>query len=151
MSKKDRLTRLEPLVGDWSLEMVMPGQKPMPDIGARVSFEWMPGKLWLIERWTVPVREAPDGIAIIGYHEKGGKLHQHYFDERGVARVYEMSFEGGVWKLERTKEDFSPYEFAQRYTGTVSQGGKRIDGTWEIAHDKKTWEKDFDLNYVRVK
>jgi hypothetical protein len=65
--------------------------------------------------------------------------------------MYEMSFEGGVWKLERTKEDFSPYEFAQRYRGTFSKDERRIDGTWEIANDKKTWEKDFDLNYIRVK
>jgi hypothetical protein len=151
MSKKDGLKQLEPFVGEWSLEMVMPGQKPTPDIGARVSFEWMPGNRWVIERWTVPVPDAPDGIAVIGYDEGGGKLLQHYFDQRGVARVYEMSFEGGVWKLERTREDFSPYEFAQRYTGTFSKDGDRIDGTWEIAHDKKTWEKDFDLNYIRVR
>jgi hypothetical protein len=151
MSKEDGLKRLEPFVGEWSLEMVPPGGEPMPDIGARVSFEWMPGGLWLIERWTVPVPEAPDGIAIIGYNEGRGGVVQHYFDQRGVARLYEMSFENSVWKLERTKEDFSPYEFAQRYTGTFSKDGKRIDGTWEIAHDKKTWEKDFDLNYIRVK
>ena len=61
-----------------------------------------------------------------------------------------MSFADGVWTLERGKEDFSPYEFAQRFTGSFSENGNRIDGTWEIAHDKKTWEKDFDLNYVRV-
>jgi len=77
-------------------------------------------------------------------------LLQHYFDQRGVARVYEMSLEDRVWTLERTKQDFSPCEFAQRFTGTLSTDGTRIDGTWEIARDKRTWEKDFDLNYVRV-
>jgi hypothetical protein len=96
-------------------------------------------------------RLAPDGIAIIGRDESRGTLLQHYFDQRGVARVYEMSFEDGVWKLERTKEDFSPFEFAQRFTGTFSEDGGRIYGTWEIAHDKRTWEKDFDLHYIRVK
>ena len=111
----------------------------------------MPGKLWLIERWTVPVPEAPDGIAVIGFDEGRGMLLRHYFDQRGVARVYEMSFEDRVWKLERTKEDFSPFAFAQRFTGTLTQDGKRIDGTWEIAHDKQTWETDFDLNYIRVR
>jgi hypothetical protein len=152
MSKQDRVKRLQPFVGEWALEMTMPGQEATPDIGARVSFEWMPGsEVWLIERWTVPVPEAPDGIAIIGYDEGRDTLLQHYFDDRAVARVYEMSFENGVWKLERNKNDFSPYEFAQRYAGTFSKDGKRIDGTWEIAHDKKTWEKDFDLNYIRVR
>ncbi len=49
------LKRLEPFVGEWRLEMVMPRQEAMPDIGARVSFDWMPGKLWLVKRWTVPI------------------------------------------------------------------------------------------------
>ena len=69
---------LGPLLGEWSLAMVMPGEQmpeKLPDIGARVTFEWMGDKA---------------------------------FD------------------------------------------GKRIDGTWEIAHDHDTWEKDFDLIYTRV-
>lgn len=49
------------------------------------------------------------------------------------------------------KDDFSPLDFAQRFTGTFSKDGGRIDGTWEIAHDKRTWEKDFDLNYHRIR
>jgi len=150
MTEKRGLKRLEPFIGEWSLEMVMPGQDAMPDIGARVSFEWMPGELWLVQRWKVPIPEAPDGIAIIGQGEGPGGLLQHYFDQRGVARVYEMAFEGGVWTLQRIKADFSPFEFAQRFTGTFSEDGARIDGTWEIAHDKQTWAIDFGLNYIRV-
>ena len=149
MTEQQGLRRLEPFIGEWSLEMVIPGQKAMPDVGARVTFEWMPGKLWLIQRWKVPIPEAPDGIAIIGHDELRGLL-QHYFDQRGVARVYQMAFEDGIWRLERTQEDFSPFEFAQRFTGTFSEDGRRINGTWEIAHDKQTWEKDFDLNYIRI-
>ena len=57
-----------------------------------------------------------------------------------------MSLAGGVWKAARTKPDFSPFEFSQRFTGTFTGDGKRIDGTWEIANDHKTWKKDFDLD-----
>jgi hypothetical protein len=146
----DQSKKLEPFVGTWSIEMTMAGHGATPDVGARVSFEWMPGELWLVERWQVPVPEAPDGLAIIGFDEGRGTLLQHYFDARGVARVYEMTFDDRVWTLERSKPDFSPYEFAQRFTGTFSKDGTRIDGTWEIAHDRQTWEKDFDLTYVRV-
>jgi hypothetical protein len=145
--------RLEPLIGEWSLAMVMPGQgipEKLPDVGARVTFEWMGDKAFVLERWTVPVPEAPDGLAVIGWDEGRGTFLQHYFDERGVARVYEMSFDGRVWKLERTKPDFSPFHFSQRFTGTLTDDGRRIDGTWEIAHDHKTWEKDFDLIYTRA-
>ena len=44
MTGKQGLKRLEPFIGEWSLEMVMPGQDAMPDIGARVSFEWTSGR-----------------------------------------------------------------------------------------------------------
>jgi hypothetical protein len=145
--------RLEPLIGEWSLALVMPGEDrpdPLPDIGARVTFEWMGQQAFLIERWTIPIPEAPDGLAIIGWDEGRSTFLQHYFDTRGVARVYEMSFEGGVWKLERSKPDFSPFEFSQRFTGTLTDDGRRIEGIWEIAHDHATWEKDFDLTYTRV-
>jgi hypothetical protein len=132
---------------------VMPGREKAegpPDLGGRVTFEWMWDKAFVLERWTVPIPEAPDGLAVIGWDEGRGSFLQHYFDERGVARVYEMSFDDGVWKLERTTEDFSPFEFSQRFSGTLTDDGKRIEGTWEIAHDHKTWEKDFDLIYTRV-
>jgi hypothetical protein len=145
--------RLETLIGQWSMAIVMPGQvrpDPLPDVGARVTFEWMGDKAFVLERWTVPIPEAPDGLAVIGWDEGRGTFLQHYFDERGVARVYTMSFADGVWKLERTRPDFSPFGFSQRFTGTITRDAKRIEGTWEIAHDHKTWEKDFDLIYTRV-
>ena len=121
------------------------------DIGARVNFEWLPGQQFLIERWEVPMPEAPDGIAIIGPDpEREGNYLQHYFDSRGVARVYKMSFANGVWKLWRDEADFSPLDFGQRYTGTVSDDGKTIAGAWQICNDGKTWEHDFDLTYIKA-
>jgi hypothetical protein len=61
-----------------------------------------------------------------------------------------MSFEDGVWKLWRDEPDLSPIDFSQRFTGTFSDDGKSIAGRWEINHDGKTWEHDFDLTYVKA-
>src|SRR5215211_5556796 len=86
--------RLAPLIGVWSMAMVMPGQEtpqPLPDVGARVTFAWIGDRAFVLERWTVPVPEAPDGLAMIGWDQGRDTFLQHYFDERGVARVYEMS------------------------------------------------------------
>jgi hypothetical protein len=95
-SSGDPLEPLELFVGEWSLIAAF-RDIPPADAGARVTFEWLPGKTFLIERWEVPVPEAPDGIAIIGADPKSeGNYLQHYFDSRGVARVYKMSFEDGV-------------------------------------------------------
>jgi hypothetical protein len=143
------LEALAPLVGEWSIMAGFGGQAPA-EMGARVTFEWMPGERFLVERWEVPVREAPDGIAIIGAdREAEGGYLQHYFDTRGVARVYKMAFDGRVWTLWRDEPDFSPLDFAQRYTGTFSEDGGTIVGRWEICHDGDNWEHDFDLVYAR--
>jgi hypothetical protein len=141
---------LAPFVGEWRILAAFENMPPA-DIGAWVSFEWLPGERFLIECWEVPVPEAPDGIAIIGADPRSeGRYLQHYFDSRGVARVYKMSVEDGVWKLWRDEPDFSPLDFSQRFTGTFGADGRMIAGRWEICHDGKTWEHDFDLTYTRA-
>jgi hypothetical protein len=143
------IRRLTALVGEWSL--VAQFKDAPPAEGGRVVFEWMPGMRFLIQRWEIPVPEAPDGLAVIGTDpESEGNFLQHYFDSRGVARVYKMSFGEGVWKLWRDSPDFSPLDFLQRYTGTLSDDGTMISGSWEICHDGRTWEHDFDLTYIKV-
>lgn len=145
----DALKALEPLLGKWRLMAVFKDIPPT-DVGVRVSFEWLSGEQFLIRSWEAPIPEAPDGIAIIGPDpESKGNYLQHYFDSRGVARVYKMSFANGVWKLWRDTPDFSPLDFAQRYTSTFSSDDKTIAGAWEICHDGETWEHDFDLTYIK--
>ena len=141
---------LTPLIGTWKLVATFKNMPPA-DIGARATFEWLSGEQFLIERWEVPIPQAPDGIAIFGPDPKrpGGYL-QHYFDSRGVARIYKMSLESGIWRLWRDEPDFSPLDFSQRYTGTFSADGDTIDGAWEICNDGKTWELDFELTYARI-
>jgi hypothetical protein len=144
------MERLAVLVGEWSMAAKFK-ELPPADAGARVVFEWMPGGRFLIQRWEVPVPEAPDGIAIIGPDpENAGDFLQHYFDTRGVARLYRMSVTDGVWRLWRDAPDFSPLDFSQRYTGTFADNDKTITGSWEISHDGETWEHDFELTYTRI-
>ena len=141
--------RLAPLIGEWTMRAVFPGAPPVE--GGRVVFAWMAGEKFVIQRWEVPAPEAPDGLAIIGFNAGRGGFRQPYFDSRGVARVYGMSLEQGVWRLWRESPDFSPLDFAQRYTGTFSDDGATIAGRWTIAQDGVTWEHDFDLTYLRVR
>jgi hypothetical protein len=145
------IERLAVFVGEWSLVAEFKDVPPA-DLGARVVFEWMPGERFLVQRWEIPIPEAPDGIAIIGADpESEGTYLQHYFDSRGVARIYRMSFSDGVWKLWRDSPDFSPLNFLQRYTGTFTDEDRTISGSWEICHDGTTWEHDFDLTYTKVR
>src|SRR4029450_3978620 len=68
---------LEPLIGEWSMAMVMPGQEvphELPDVGARVTFEWMGERAFVLERWRVPIAGAPGGLAVLGWDEGRGKF-----------------------------------------------------------------------------
>jgi hypothetical protein len=103
------------------------------------------GGSFLIERWDVAHPDFPDGIAIIGSDASAEALRQHYFDSRGVIRVYEVSLRDNVWRLWRDSPDFS-----QRFSGTFSDDGRRITGRWEKSSDGSNWEHDFDLTYVKV-
>jgi hypothetical protein len=152
MAEAAAMQGLEALIGDWAMEARPPDGPAWPG-EANTSFDWLEGRSWLIQRWHVEMPEAPDGIAIIGPKDapasgeesaKSGELLQHYFDTRGVHRVYEMSLSGGVWKLWRQGEPFS-----QRFTGTFIDNGRTIEGRWEINEDGE-WRTDFDLTYRKV-
>jgi hypothetical protein len=144
------LERLNPFVGEWDLEVSLPS--PGGDgIRARAVFEWALDGRFLVQRVEISIPEAPNSIAIIGPDPRGDAYAQHYFDSRGVVRVYAMTFEDGVWTLLRDSPDFSDLNFWQRYTGAFSADGNTIDGGWESSHDDgATWQRDFDLVYRRA-
>lgn len=149
----DSRTILQPLVGEWTVAMVplgAPWPEVLPDVGARTSWEWLGDSALLVQRWSVPIEEAPDGMAVIGWDDARGTHLQHYFDDRGVVRVYELGLDDGVLTLERTTADYSPLDFSQRFVGTLSGDADRIVGAWHISHDHRTWDKDFDLVYTRI-
>lgn len=142
------LERLNPFVGEWDLEPSFPHP---PGTRARAVFEWALAGSFLVQRAEISVPEAPDSFSLIGADPAGEAFLQHYFDSRGVARVYAMTFDDGVWTLLRNSPDFSDLNFWQRYTGTFSEDGNTIDGRWEMSRDEgATWEKDFDLVYTRL-
>ena len=132
--------RLEPLIGEWVVEGAHPVDPSMTVRGHAV-FEWVDGRRFLVQRWTIEHPDFPNGIAILGEGESG--LAQHYFDSRGVARVYAMSVTDETWELSRE----SP-EFSQRFIGTFSEDGSTITGRWEKL-DGSNWELDFHLTYTK--
>jgi hypothetical protein len=91
------------------------------------------------------------GIAIIGDDPAGDGYLQHYFDTRGVARVYRMEIDGRVWRLRREEPDFSEFNFAQRGEGRFSEDGKMIEGHWEMKKPGKSdYSLDFEWTYRRI-
>jgi hypothetical protein len=138
---EEALERLQVLVGEWTQEATPPGGEPWPGV-ASATFEWLEGSdnRLLVERTSVDMPEAPNGVCVIGCDAASGTYYQLYTDDRNVCRVYEMSLEGRAWKLWRDGQPFS-----QRFTATISEDGNTIEGRWEAAKDGTDWETDFDL------
>jgi hypothetical protein len=143
------LERLRPFVGEWRIEAPAFPMPPQLADGARTTFAWTLGGAFMLQRSSVPVPAAPDGLSVIA-PDVGGYT-QHYFDSRGIARLYAMSFDGHRWTLERHTPDFSPLPFHQRWIGRFSADGDTIEGRWETSPDGRSWELDFELSYCRIK
>lgn len=139
------LSEMQPLVGEWTLEVIGPGGEPWPG-EARSTIDWHDSGAHLVERSTVDLPGAPDAIKIMGCDAGNETYYQLYSDDRGVCRVYEMSIVDGEWRLWRAGDPF-----AQRFTGTFEDDGNTIVGRWEKAEDGEDYEIDFHLTYRKVK
>ncbi|MGI5454398.1 hypothetical protein ACQEWB_14725 [Streptomyces sp. CA-249302] len=146
--RQEALARLDVLVGEWAVEADFPGLEVPP---GRCVFEWTLDGQFLLQRMEAP-NPAPNSTAIIAVDGEAGGYKQHYYDSRGVVRLYAMTFTDGLWQLLRENPDFSPLDFRQRYTGTLSGDGDTIHGAWKIAKgESAAWERDFTLTYRRIR
>src|SRR4051794_31413653 len=83
------LEAFEALIGTWDTEVT----HPMIDavVAGHVSFEWLDGARFLVQRSHNDHDQFPDAISIIGPPEAGDGLVMEYFDSRGVRRTYGIS------------------------------------------------------------
>ena len=152
------LEQLERLPGTWTTEATHPSL-PGVIVHGTVVVEWLEGKRFLIHRARTDHPDFPDSISIIGITgldrvdtarnagstdatEPG--LRMHYYDSRGVSRVFDMSIDDGRWRIWRDARGFS-----QRFTGTFADDGNTIDGRWELREDDVHWKNDLGITYRR--
>lgn len=143
---------LDRLVGTWNTEATHPAF-PGAVVRGSVTIEWLEGKRFLIHRARTEHPDFPDSIAILGDTERdrvgGGTAPEprwtmHYFDSRGVFRVYEMSVDAEVWRIWRDAPGFS-----QRFSGRFEDGGDTIAGVWQLCEDDVEWRDDLRITYRR--
>jgi hypothetical protein len=154
-----RLRSLERIVGAWTTEATHPAI-PGVVVHGTVIAEWLEGERFLIHRARTDHPDFPDSISIIGFTEHdrvhgatgavpaddgGEQLRMHYFDSRGVSRVFEVGIDDAAWRFWRDAPGFS-----QRFTGTWSDGGDTIVGLSELNRDGSEWNDDLAITYRRV-
>jgi hypothetical protein len=144
------------LVGTWSTEATHPAM-PGVVVQGRADFEWLQGERFLILRSRQDHPDFPNSISLIGSMEddrvapgartaehSDAPLSMHYFDERGVFRVYEAAMDETTWKLLRQAPGFS-----QRFVGTFADNGHSLSGLWQLSRDDVHWEDDLRITYRR--
>lgn len=135
------LQRLETLVGEWTLTLSDAWFEPPGTVmHGSATVEWL-GDAFLLVRTTL----RGDMTFVIGRSDANDAYAVLYHDDRGVCRVFAMTWAGGRWTMTREDPDFH-----QRFIADVQPD--RIDGRWEASEDEgRTWRKDFDLVFERVR
>jgi hypothetical protein len=141
MSQPANLQPLNMLVGEWTSEEAHPAF-PGLVVAGRATVAWLEGERFLLQRTQADHPEFPDALSVLGETDEG--LVSHYFDSRGVHRIYRLGFDDGVWRLWRDEPGFS-----QRFTGTFEGGGDRIVGVWELSSEGSHWERDLEITFFR--
>src|SRR3954447_2714955 len=136
---------LEAFVGAWTLTTTLDASA-----GGHTTFEWALDGRFLVQRAGLEHPEAPDLLAIIAPNDADDGYTQHYFDSRGVVRIYAMTLRDGVWTLLRETSDFTPLSFRQRFIGEFSPDANVIEGRWEMGTDGGGWRLDFGITYTRA-
>ena len=133
------------LVGAWTTEATHP-DVPGTTISGAAEVEWLEGERFLIFRAHNDHPDFPDSIAIIG--DTDG-LRMHYFDARGVHRIYEMRVTDDGWEIARDAARRDAPEFSQRLTVTFEGDDNTMAGRSKLSFDDKTWQDDLQITYRR--
>ena len=134
------LEGFEALIGTWATEATHPlfdGVVP-----GEVTFEWLWGGRYVLQRSHNEHELFPDGLIVIGPPEEGDGLVGEYFDSRGVRRTYGMSLDDGVWRWWRDQPGFD-----QRFTAEI--GAESFHGVSQLAREPGEWEDDLEVTYRR--
>jgi hypothetical protein len=147
------MKNFEPLIGTWHGEGEIPIEPPMRIVvEERIA---RLGELIVLTSVGEPA-EMPDSIAIVGGAPDGQPQPMHYFDSRGVKRLFLTVLDGATWKIWRAPgEDWNgPHGpgFNQRFIGEIASDRNAIEGRWErgLGDRGDQWELDFPIRYVRT-
>ena len=147
MKKNELLSDLALLIGEWKTVVYNASflSDRLSKLNGKTLFEWFEEQTFLIMRSGVEGDGPPNVVAIISGDDTNKQYQMLYYDERGVSRIYNMSFENDTWKLWRDSSKFS-----QRFEGKLSADRKTINASWVNSTDGKTWQHDFNIDYHKA-
>jgi hypothetical protein len=144
MKTNPALSLLDRAVGTWLVSGSHP-YMPGRTLHGRVTFERIEGGAFVRMRSKMDEPEIPEGVAIFGTDGDDATCTMLYFDERSVARRYDVTFQddGFTWSRDTPR-------FAQRFRVTMAQDGRTMQGEGSMKKESGDWEPDLALSYVRA-
>jgi hypothetical protein len=139
------LAALEPLLGEWEFTMYNCWflESMASEAKGFTTIERLHDAFVVLRSSSADKK--PGDVWVIGYSDPQEKYQMLYYDHRGVARVFNVDVDGKRMVFWREDKDFY-----QRMTLEINAAGLRSMA--EASDDMgKTWRKDFDMSYVKVK
>jgi hypothetical protein len=128
---------LDRLLGTW--DITMHHSAVAESVSGRQRYERVLEGAYVLLNWTYDHPDFPDAMAILS-EEK-----MHYFDVRGVTRVFDLQIDDAGWSMVRLDPEFS-----QRYTARFD-GPDSMHTNGEYSNDQgATWQHDFTMSSTRV-
>lgn len=146
--RNEAMQQLDVLTGSWRTTLknawfLEPADLEVP---GTATVQWL-AEAFIDFRWTMEGEvgsATSEQVLVLGRSDAHDAFTALYHDERGVCRVFAMTFDGAHWTLLREDPDMF-----QRFVADLSPD--RIEGRWEASDDRgATWRKDFDLIFERT-
>jgi hypothetical protein len=131
------MSTLDRLLGSW--EFTMQHSAMSEPVTGRQRYERVLDGAFVLQHWTYDHPDFPDAMALLS------EERYHYFDVRGIVRIFDLEVDDSGWSMTRLDEDFSQHSAAR------FRGPDVMEVTGEISRDTgTTWQPDFTMICHRI-
>lgn len=126
--------RLAALVGTWhtSGEVAQRDNHPAAPFTATDSYEWLPGRHFLVHHWDAAMPSGrTQGIEIIGHDAETDRFPMRAYDSNGNTTTMIGTSDGTSMLFEGT---------GIRFTGRFNHDGSEVIGAWDVQPDGSDWQ-----------
>ena len=134
MPSNHGVQRLESLVGTWHTtgEVAPRDGRPAAPFTATDSYEWLPGRHFLVHHWDAAMPTGrTQGIEIIGHDPETDRFPMRAYDSNGNTTTMIGTSDGTSMLLEGT---------GVRFTGRFDHDRNEVHGVWEVQPDGADWQ-----------
>lgn len=132
------MSALDRLLGTWQFSMQHSAMAE--PIAGRQRYERVLNGAFLLLHWSYDHPDFPDALALLS------ESQYHYFDVRGIIRIFDFNVDDTGWSMVRLDEEFS-----QR-VGTRFDGPDVMISAGELSRDTgASWQHDFTMISRRAK